>query len=102
MVRLLLDHGADVNVPGCWTWTPVGSVLNAAIAQGFLDIARLLINRGAIITVQTVEYTMSMQVRGAGRSSQEEMMALLRERAPEAVMEYWVEQDGGLQGGPRE
>lgn len=48
MVFLLLDHGALVNIPGFENDTP----LHDAVANGHMQVASLLVARGANINVR--------------------------------------------------
>ena len=48
MVSLLLDHGALVNIPGFENDTP----LHDAVANGHMQVASLLVARGANINVR--------------------------------------------------
>lgn len=43
--KLLIDHGADVNLPSATHWTP----LQIACIDGFLEMAKLLVENGADI-----------------------------------------------------
>lgn len=54
LVRLLLDHGADVNARAhSFENQPGGSALHMAAAAGNLDVARLLLDRGANVNLQS-------------------------------------------------
>ncbi|CAG8884527.1 unnamed protein product, partial [Penicillium egyptiacum] len=49
IVRLLLDHGANVDCQNKNGWTPI----NAAADEGFLEIVELLIKKGADFEIPT-------------------------------------------------
>jgi len=51
VVRLLLIHGADINLSDADSWTP----LHAAAANGHADIARYLLSQGADRNIRTEE-----------------------------------------------
>lgn len=54
IVRLLLDHGANINDPGgpgCEGITPLHDALNC----GHFDVAELLIHRGASTTLRNAK-----------------------------------------------
>lgn len=44
-VRMLLEHGANANIPNCFDQTP----LHLAVEQGFVDIAKALLKGGALL-----------------------------------------------------
>lgn len=62
IAKMLIDHGALINVPGTDNDTP----LHDALRQGKLDCVRLLVSHGACITsrqlTQKVENTVKRQI----------------------------------------
>lgn len=74
IVRFLLDHGAAVDDPGgqgCDGITPLHDALNC----GHFEVAELLIERGASVTLRTKK--VSQGVSQAGRDCNESIVALL-------------------------
>ena len=97
MVCLLLDHGADPNgrrseLDAWIQWT---SVMELAIREADLDIIRLLVERGATVDDVTIGYAAGIKRIGRSPSTTEEIMELLEELRPDAVMEYWIGQGPG-------
>ena len=50
-VQILLDHGADMNAVDTTQETSGGTALSNACAEGYVEIARLLLDRGADPTI---------------------------------------------------
>lgn len=96
-VKILLDAGANPDLPESMQ-LPGRTPLCAAIAQGDLEMMRVLIDRGAHVSVGTVNYCNSVQTIGFGRASHDEMMDLLKEYAPDIVMDYWMQNRGNVPG----
>ena len=51
VARVLLEHGADVNVEDISKWTP----LRHALDEGHVEIARVLLDKGANVSAQGVD-----------------------------------------------
>ena len=77
IVRLLLDHGADPNIPDNSHSTP----LHHASSSGLLDVARLLLSYGANIDEKDKEGKTPLQV--ASEDGHHEMTKLLLEHGAE-------------------
>lgn len=98
MVELLLDHGADPNLT---SWLGV-SYLHVLASQGNIELAKLLIDRGAIVDIVDDEYC-TTPLGWAAKYGQAEMAAFLlghgAERTPAGVPEWaspkaWAERRG--------
>ena len=75
-VRLLLDHGADPNVPG---WRGI-TQLHRASQSGRIEITRLLVEYGASVEVRDKEGRTPMDV-ASGEQREEIIKLLLEHRA---------------------
>ena len=73
VLRLLLEHGADVNVQNRIGWTP----LLMASFNGALEVVRLFIEHGADVETKTNEGKTALQV--AAEEGHGEVVELLRE-----------------------
>jgi hypothetical protein len=73
VVRLLLEHGADINAPSQYGWTP----LHVASYLGALEVVRLLLEHGADVEVKKNVPKTALQV--AAERGRDEVMKLLRE-----------------------
>ncbi|KAJ6035948.1 hypothetical protein N7540_000227 [Penicillium herquei] len=62
IVKLLLEHGADVNAQGGWYGTP----LQAAAFGGYLEIVKLLLEHGAEVNAQVGQYGTALQAATSG------------------------------------
>ncbi|TRY78667.1 hypothetical protein TCAL_12824 [Tigriopus californicus] len=51
VVKILINHGANINLKDADSWTP----LHAACANGMADIAKFLLERGARSTIRSNE-----------------------------------------------
>jgi hypothetical protein len=58
IARLLLDHGADVNIRDGTDWTP----LHFASIKGDIEVAQLLLERGAILNAQSISGYFPLQL----------------------------------------
>lgn len=82
-VKLLLEHGADVNVQlYCGT-----SPLHQAAAEGFLDITRCLLDAGAQVDIME-DYNIT-PVFTAAQFGQTECLKALLEAAEKAGRHMW-------------
>jgi ankyrin repeat protein len=73
LLRLLLEHGADINVQKRGGSTP----LHRASANGALKVVRLLLEHGADVEVKDDRGKTALRVAGGKR--RDEVMKLLRE-----------------------
>ena len=73
VVRLLLEHGADINVQDNNGWTP----LHSASYDGALEVVRVLLEHGADVEVKKNDRMTALQ-EAAGRGH-EKVVELLRE-----------------------
>jgi Ankyrin repeats (3 copies)/Ankyrin repeats (many copies) len=73
VVRLLLEHGADVNAQGLNGWTP----LHLASFKGALEVVRPLLEHGADVEAKDNGGETALQV--AASSGRDEVVKLLRE-----------------------
>jgi ankyrin repeat protein len=74
IVKLLLDHGADVNARG----GPYGSALHAASSKGHEQIVKLLLDKGANINARDGHYGSALQ--GASFEGHEQLVKLLLDK----------------------
>jgi len=79
MVHLLLDHGADVNAKAQSQWT----ALHFASSCGHVEIAQVLVQRGALVHVQNAEGRTPSQL--AQRSGHRRIVRLLSEYSTQEV-----------------
>ncbi|RVD90439.1 uncharacterized protein DFL_001404 [Arthrobotrys flagrans] len=72
IVRMLLDHGADVNSPDGWA-------LQTAAEQGHLDVVELLVERGANVNACLDEdkFDLGTALQAACEAGQDEIVAFL-------------------------
>jgi len=73
VVRLLLDHGADVNAQNQAGWTP----LDEASYYGALEVVRLLLERGADVEAKNNDGKTALHVAAA--HGHDKVIELLRE-----------------------
>jgi hypothetical protein len=73
VLRLLLEHGADINVQNRIGWT----ALHWASYKGALEVVRLLLERGADVEAKDNDGQTALQV--AARYGREKVVELLRE-----------------------
>jgi ankyrin repeat protein len=73
VARVLLEHGADVNVEDISKWTP----LRHALDEGHVEIARVLLDKGADVGAQGVDDWMPLH--WASRHGQVELVQVLLE-----------------------
>jgi Ankyrin repeats (3 copies)/Ankyrin repeats (many copies) len=73
VLRLLLEHGADINVQNRIGWT----ALHGASYKGALEVVRLLLERGADVEAKDNDGQTALQV--AVRYGREKVVELLRE-----------------------
>lgn len=78
MTRLLLEHGASVNVAQQGGWTP----LHHAAKHGPIELARLLVEHGADVAAANDDGLTALRL--AEEAGQTEIAALLRTHAPTA------------------
>ena len=81
IVKLLLDHGADVNLHG----GRYGNALQAAVYKGSLDIVTLLLDHGADVNVQGGYYGNALQAAASGGTL--EIVKLLLERGADVTVQ---------------
>ena len=74
VLRLLLEHGADINVQNQIGWTP----LLMASFNGALEVVRLFLENGADVEAKTNDGKTALQV--AAEEGHEEVVELLREQ----------------------
>jgi len=94
MVRLLLDHGADPNGSMWARERRVRSHLHRAVysvhASVSVEMVRLLLDRGAEVTHEVISWILSSGNAYRPREVISEIMDMMTERYPEAIMEYWI------------
>jgi ankyrin repeat protein len=73
VLRLLLEHGADINVRSRSGWTP----LYLASMNGALEVVRLLLEHGADVEAKDKYGGTALQVATGGRH--DKVVKLLRE-----------------------
>jgi hypothetical protein len=73
-IRLLLEHGADINVQNYRFWT---TPLHRAAEHGALEVVRLLLEHGADLEAKTYDGKTALQV--AADKGHDEAVKLLRE-----------------------
>ncbi|KAJ7658332.1 ankyrin repeat-containing domain protein, partial [Mycena polygramma] len=83
IVRILLDHGADVNTAG----GEYGSALHGAAAVDHMDIVRILLEHGADVNMTGGRYGSALRV--ATIRGSKEIVKLLREHG--ALDSEWDE-----------
>jgi len=75
VLRLLLEHGADINVRHIGGWTPLLVALNSGVLEG----ARLLLEHGADVELKGYSGMTALQVAAGAREGRDEKMELLQE-----------------------
>jgi ankyrin repeat protein len=73
IVRLLLEHGADINVPSRTGWTP----WHSASFNGALEVVRMLLEHGA--DVEAKDYDDKTALQYAAEEGHDKVVELLRE-----------------------
>lgn len=83
IVRLLLEHGADVDANGTW---PCHTPLHLACEHNLPDIARLLLKAGARVDIENKynQTPLDIAIQRANRSGGDMILKIFQELAPEA------------------
>ena len=99
-VQALLAGGTDPDEGALEDgWTP----LYLAVNHGHLEVIRELLAAGADPSVRAVAIGSifdMIRISRYGRDMADRIVDIIREFAPEAVMDYWVEQGNGSPRGP--
>ncbi|MGA2106160.1 MAG: ankyrin repeat domain-containing protein [Syntrophorhabdales bacterium] len=95
-VELLLEHGADINMRDGAGDTPLAT----AIRKGCLEIAELLIDRGAVIMGITADGENVIEVAANERPRDGVIIEMLKARYKEMFLDFWTaaaqDSPGGL------
>ncbi|KAJ7029871.1 ankyrin repeat-containing domain protein [Mycena alexandri] len=84
VARLLIEHGADVNVQG-GKYSPFATPLQEASWGDHVDLVRLLIDSGAEVNAEGTKYGSALQA--AIRRGYENIAVLLREKGASVTLE---------------